>query len=67
MTRSAASCRDHWSIRKTKRASRTVTLIARLKDKERLEELASMLRGESRGETTRLEAAAMLEAARKNW
>jgi hypothetical protein len=32
-----------------------------------LEELASMLRGEARGETTRQEAAAMLEAARRSW
>jgi DNA repair ATPase RecN len=38
-----------------------------LADSERLEELASMLRGEARGETTRQEAAAMLEAARKAW
>ena len=57
----------YWTIRKSKRANRTVTRIAQLADSERLEELASMLRGESRGETTRQEAAAMLEAARRYW
>ena len=41
--------------------------ITPLQDAERLEELASMLRGEARGETTRKEAAAMLDAARKKW
>jgi DNA repair protein RecN (Recombination protein N) len=63
----ASFARHHWSIRKTKRGNRTVTTIARLKDVDRLEELASMLRGEARGETTRKEAAAMLEAARRRW
>ena len=43
-----------------------VTQIALLKEAERLEELASMMRGR-RGETTRQEAAAMLEAARRSW
>ena len=47
--------------------SRTVTSIEHLDDAERLEELASMLRGESHGETTRKEAAEMLAAARRNW
>jgi len=63
----ASFARNHWTIRKAKRANRTVTRIAQLADSERLEELASMLRGESRGETTRQEAAAMLEAARRCW
>ncbi len=63
----ASYARNHWTIRKLKRANRTVTRIAQLADSERLEELASMLRGESRGETTRQEAAAMLEAARRCW
>ena len=54
-----------WTIRKVKRGSRTATTMQRLGDDERLEELASMLRGESRGETTRQEAAAMLAAARR--
>jgi DNA repair protein RecN (Recombination protein N) len=57
----------HWSIHKHKEGKRTVTQIALLTDTERLEELASMLRGEARGETTRQEAAAMLEAARQRW
>lgn len=55
----------HWTIRKLRQGNRTVTQIAALADAERLEELASMLRGEARGETTRKEAAAMLEAARR--
>jgi DNA repair protein RecN (Recombination protein N) len=63
----ASYARHHWSIRKSKRGGRTVTEIAEVKESERLEELASMLRGEARGETTRQEAAAMLEAARRSW
>jgi DNA repair protein RecN (Recombination protein N) len=63
----ASYARHHWSIRKTKRANRTQTRITLLDEKDRLEELASMLRGEARGETTRKEAAAMLEAARRCW
>jgi DNA repair protein RecN (Recombination protein N) len=63
----ASYARHHWSIRKARRGNRTVTTIAKLKETERLEELASMLRGEARGETTRQEAAAMLEAARRSW
>ena len=63
----ASYARHHWTIRKARRGSRTVTQIQLLEDDDRLEELASMLRGESRGETTRQEAAAMLEAARGRW
>lgn len=63
----ASYARHHWSIRKSRRGKRTVTQIHLLEDGERLEELASMLRGEARGETTRQEAAAMLEAARRCW
>ena len=63
----ASYARHHWTIRKRKEGKRTVTQIALLKDSERLEELASMLRGEARGETTRQEAAAMLEAAQQAW
>jgi DNA repair protein RecN (Recombination protein N) len=55
----------HWTIRKSKRAGRTLTQIAELTEPERLEELATMLRGEARSETTRQEASAMLEAARR--
>ncbi len=63
----ASYARHHWTIRKSRRGKRTVTQIELLEDAERLEELASMLRGEARGETTRQEAAAMLEAARRCW
>jgi DNA repair protein RecN (Recombination protein N) len=63
----ASYARHHWTIRKVRRGKRTVTTIQRLDDTERLEELASMLRGEARGETTRQEAAAMLETARRCW
>ena len=53
----------HWTIRKETRANRTVTQISRLEESARVEELASMLRGASRGDTTRQEAAAMLAAS----
>jgi DNA repair protein RecN (Recombination protein N) len=62
----ASYARHHWTIRKTRRANRTVTQIHLLKDADRLEELASMLRGESRGATTIQEALSMLEAARRS-
>src|SRR5438046_6457488 len=52
----------HWAIRKTRRGGRTATTIQLLDEGERLEELASMLRGESRGATTMQEATSMLEA-----
>jgi DNA repair protein RecN (Recombination protein N) len=63
----ASYARHHWTIRKSRRGKRTITQIQLLEENERLEELASMLRGEARGETTRQEAAAMLEAARRCW
>lgn len=63
----ASYARHHWTIRKSRRGKRTITQIQLLEESERLEELASMLRGEARGETTRQEAAAMLEAARRCW
>lgn len=63
----ASYARHHWTIRKTKQKGRTQTQITPLEDPERLEELASMLRGESRSDSTRREAAAMLEAARRKW
>ncbi len=63
----ASYARHHWTICKKKRGQRTVTTIEALDEEQRLEELASMLRGESRGATTRQEAAAMLEAARRCW
>jgi DNA repair protein RecN (Recombination protein N) len=63
----ASYARNHWTIRKSRRGNRTVTQIASLEETARLEELASMLRGESRTETTRQEVAAMLEAGRRCW
>jgi DNA repair protein RecN (Recombination protein N) len=62
----ASFARQQWTIRKVRRGQRTVTRIELLeRDEERLDELAAMLRGKDRGETTRQEAAAMLESARK--
>lgn len=53
-----------WTIRKASTAKRTATTITPLTtDEGRIEELAMMLRGESRSETTRKEAAEMLRAA----
>ena len=63
----ASYARHQWSIRKVRRGKRTVTTIELLPDGARLDELATMLRGEARGETTRREAAAMLAAARPHW
>src|SRR5205807_1392315 len=63
----ASYARHHWTIRKKRRGNRTTTTIEALGEEARLEELASMLRGEARGETTRQEAAAMLQAARRCW
>jgi DNA repair protein RecN (Recombination protein N) len=64
----ASHARHQWSIRKVRRGKRTATTIEPLlADGDRLDELASMLRGEARGETTRQEAAAMLDAARRHW
>jgi DNA repair protein RecN (Recombination protein N) len=61
----ASYASSHWTVRKAKRGGRTVTQVTILEGPDRLEELASMLRGEARGETTRKEAAAMLEAAQR--
>jgi DNA repair protein RecN (Recombination protein N) len=63
----ASYARHQWSIRKARRGKRTSTSIELLEEGQRLDELASMLRGEARGETTRQEAAAMLQAARSFW
>ncbi len=55
-----------WTIRKAMTSRRTATTITALTtDESRVEELATMLRGESRSETTRKEAAEMLNAAAK--
>jgi DNA repair protein RecN (Recombination protein N) len=63
----ASYARHQWTIRKVRRGSRTTTTITLLDEPERLEELASMLRGKSQSETTRQEAAAMLAAAKERW
>ena len=63
----ASYARHHWTIRKETSGKRTTTTITRLDGEARLEELASMLRGESRAESTRKEVAAMLAAAKKKW
>ena len=63
----ASFARHQWTIRKVRRGSRMATLIEPLEDAARVDELASMLRGSARGETTRKEAEAMLAAARKKW
>jgi DNA repair protein RecN (Recombination protein N) len=62
----ASFARHQWTIRKETKGKRTVTTITPLDgDEERLEELASMMRGEARGATTRQEASEMLAAARQ--
>jgi DNA repair protein RecN (Recombination protein N) len=63
----ASYARHQWTISRDRRGKRTVTVIHRLADDERVDELASMLRGEAKGKTTRQEAEAMLAAARKGW
>jgi DNA repair protein RecN (Recombination protein N) len=63
----ASYARHQWSIRKVRSGKRTTTTIECLDEAARLDELASMLRGEAKGETTRKEAQAMLSAARKAW
>jgi DNA repair protein RecN (Recombination protein N) len=64
----ASYARHQWTIRKTTKGKRTTTTITPLASAEdRLEELATMLRGEARSGTTRQEAAEMLKAAQKKW
>jgi DNA repair protein RecN (Recombination protein N) len=63
----ASYARHQWTIRKERKGKRTATVIEHLDESNRLDELASMLRGSARGETTRKEAEAMLNAARKKW
>ncbi|MGL4424525.1 MAG: DNA repair protein RecN, partial [Gemmataceae bacterium] len=56
----------HWTIRKQTTGKRTLTSITPLVSVEdRVEELALMLRGESRSESTRTEARAMLTTANR--
>ncbi len=62
----ASYAAEQWTIRKTSTAKRTSTTIAPLTtDAARIEELALMLRGEARTETTLKEASEMLRAAQK--
>jgi DNA repair protein RecN (Recombination protein N) len=62
----ASYAAHQWTIRKTATAKKTATTISALtSDEARVEELALMLRGESRSETTRKEAAEMLKTATK--
>jgi DNA repair protein RecN (Recombination protein N) len=64
----ASYARHQWTIRKATKGKRTTTTITPLASAEdRLEELATMLRGEARSGTTRQEAAEMLKAAQKKW
>jgi DNA repair protein RecN (Recombination protein N) len=62
----ASYAAHQWTIRKTTSGKRATTSIAPLATREaRVEELALMLRGESRSETTRKEAAEMLRSAQR--
>ena len=62
----ASYAAHQWTIRKTSTAKKTATSITSLTgDDDRIEELAMMLRGESRSATTRQEAAEMLHTATK--
>jgi DNA repair protein RecN (Recombination protein N) len=64
----ASYARYHWTIRKQTKGKRTTTSIQQLTNEaDRLEELAAMLRGEARGETTRQEVLAMLNRGKKKW
>ncbi|HLW64407.1 MAG TPA: DNA repair protein RecN [Gemmataceae bacterium] len=64
----ASYARHQWTIRKQTRGKRTTTTISLLSaEAERVEELASMLRGAARSDTTRQEAAAMLATAKRLW
>ena len=60
----ASYATSHWTIRKRTTGKRTATTVTELATKaDRVEELATMLRGEARSDTTRKEAAEMLAAA----
>jgi DNA repair protein RecN (Recombination protein N) len=62
----ASYAANQWTIRKSSTAKRTATTITPLTSEDsRVEELALMLRGESRSETTRKEAAEMLKSAER--
>ncbi|MGL6072591.1 MAG: DNA repair protein RecN [Fimbriiglobus sp.] len=60
----ACFAHHHWTIRKATTGKRTATTITHLQNRDdRIEELAIMLRGETRSETTRQEAKEMLTSA----
>ena len=64
----AVYARNQWTIRKAIKAKRTTTTITPLEsDDDRLEELAIMLRGDARSNTTHQEAGEMLKTAKKKW
>ena len=64
----ACYARHQWTIRKTTKSKRTSTTIIPLtSEDERLEELASMMRGNAKSATTRQEAMEMLKMAKKKW
>ena len=59
----ASYAAHHWTIRKRTVGKRTTTAITKLAGDERVEELATMLRGDAKSATTRREAGEMLAAA----
>jgi DNA repair protein RecN (Recombination protein N) len=64
----ASFARHQWTIRKVTKGKRTSTSITALENEEaRLEEIASMMRGDAKSATTRQEAAEMLKTAAKKW
>jgi DNA repair protein RecN (Recombination protein N) len=60
----ASFARRQWVIRKQTERGRTRTTISPLSERDRVDELAAMLRGSSAAEGTRKEAMAMLREAR---
>jgi DNA repair protein RecN (Recombination protein N) len=61
----ASYARYQWVIRKQVKQGRSRTTIRRLEHRERVDELAAMLRGDSAAEGTRKEALEMLREARE--
>ena len=62
----ASFAAHQWTIRKASTAKRTSTTITRLtSEQERVEELALMMRGEAKTDTTLKEAAEMLKASKR--
>ena len=60
----ASYAERHWVVRKRIDRGRSRTTITRLDERDRIDELAAMLRGDSAAEGTRQEALAMLQEAR---